>query len=327
MKRLILLFLLYAIETTAQSTIRLYFNEVNGFYKQTVIAFTDSTTDGVDICCDAFQFGEPEVSIWTEIEGVRYVINAFGQLIEDKEIQIKISSYTNDGIYIIGVDSETGERLSYRLIDEEFPDQLQTMPYMFSGPIYEDRFRLRIDYPTEIQIIPGCEDGKIAIDNDNDELSYFLYSNGELIDTFPANTDTIFDINDGEYQLVGGEFAESDSFLIENIDINASLYVSAQNVLINDAYIEGIVTVFTPFESIHWDFGDGSIVEGDMNPVHLYTSIGVYTLKVTVKKGNCELTLQRIIVVESPNGMNPISNPVKFRAQTRMWDLAGRRLR
>ena len=91
MKRLIMLFLLCAIESSAQSAIRLYFKEVNGFYKQTIIAFTDSTTDNVDSCCDAFMFGVPEVSIWTEIEGTPYAINAFGLLVEDKEIPIKIS--------------------------------------------------------------------------------------------------------------------------------------------------------------------------------------------------------------------------------------------
>jgi hypothetical protein len=327
MKKLILLFLICAFETSAQSTIRLYFNEVNGFYKQTIIAFTDSTSDGVDVCCDAFQFGAPEVSIWTEIEGTRYVINSFGPMTEDREIPIKTSSYTNNGYFLIGVDLEIGERLSYRLLDAEFPGQLITLPYLFSGPIYEDRFTLRIDQPTKVEVTSGCEAGKLSVDNDDDGIPYQLYSNGELINEFPSDIDTIFNINDGEYQLIGGEFAEVDSFVINNVDISASLFVSAQNVWITDAYIEGIVTIYTPFQSIHWDFGDGTFVNGDLNPVHLYTNSGVYVLKVTIRSEECEKVLQTIITVGSPNNINQVANPVRFRAQTRSWDLAGRRVR
>lgn len=327
MRRLLIFLLLFVSEASAQSSIRLYFNRVDDFYKQTVIAFTDSTTDEVDVCCDAFQFGVPDVSIWTWIGSTRYAINAFGLVEEDKLIPLGVSSWTNNGYFMIGVDSEDGEKLSYRLIDSEFPGQFISLPYLFSGPIYEDRFALYLDKSTEIEVIPGCDYGKISIDNDDDENEYRLYSNGELISTYSSETDTIYSIPDGDYQLISGEFAEIDSFSIQNTIINASLWVSAQNVWINDAYIEGIVTIYTPFDSIHWDFGDGTGVDGDTNPVHLYQESGAYILKVTVKRGSCEKTYQSIITVQSPNGLISVQNPVKFRAQVRTWDLAGRRLR
>jgi hypothetical protein len=327
MKRLILLLLLITVEAKSQSTIRLFFEKTEDFTKQTIIAFTEETTDDVDNCCDAFLLGLSEVGIWTEINGTPYAINALSPITEDRVIPIHISSYTNDGLYLIGVDYESGEKLSYRLIDEEYPDVMFNLPYSFVGPIYENRFSLYIDRPTIVQPVSGCDFGKVGIDNDDDGLTYILYSNGELVNTYPSSTDTIYQLSNGNYQLISGEFAEVDSFFIQNENINATLWVSAQNVWIIDSYIEGVVTIYSPFDSIHWDFGDGTFVEGDQNPVHQYQSPGVYVLRVTVKRGDCQKTLETIISVQSPNGMYTPQNPVKFRAQVRSWDLAGRRLR
>lgn len=328
MRIILLTFLLLSNISYSQNAIRLFFQRPNDFYKQTIIAFTDSSTDGLDQCCDAILLGGSSVGIWTSIGNNRYAINSFGILNEDKIIPIGLQSYTNEGQFVIGVDWQTGPPIEYRLMDAEYPGEFFVLPYVFSGSIYEGRFSLYIDRPMTVGVFPGCEVGKVSITNDDDETPYMLYQSGELIGEIPSYVDTLFDISDGNYELIGGQFDEIHSFYLENTQINANLYVSSQNVWINDAYIEGIVTIFTPYTSISWDFGDGSpMVTDDTNPVHLYQNTGTYILKVIIRRGQCEKILQSLITVESLSGFNTPMNPIRLRTQVQRWDLAGRRLR
>lgn len=55
------------------------------------------------------------------------------------------------------------------------------------------------------------------------------------------------------------------------------------------------------YESLLWEFGDGDISE-EINPEHLYTQAGTYTLKLTVSGyGNCYDTLTKKIVLKGPS--------------------------
>ena len=58
---------LTSIVSYSQGGVRLFFQKPNQFYKQTIIVFTDSTTDQADNCCDAFRLIGSEEGIWTYI--------------------------------------------------------------------------------------------------------------------------------------------------------------------------------------------------------------------------------------------------------------------
>jgi len=57
----------------------------------------------------------------------------------------------------------------------------------------------------------------------------------------------------------------------------------------------------------HWDFGDGTSVEGDIAPSHVYDSIGTYTIVLTVWNSNCEVTYTKDVIVKLDIGINETS--------------------
>jgi PKD repeat protein len=76
----------------------------------------------------------------------------------------------------------------------------------------------------------------------------------------------------------------------------ASFIASATTVSIADAIIEFQGTAQGASEYI-WDFGDGTIVTGDLNPVHAYTSLGVYTVTFTALNNGCGSTATSTVSV------------------------------
>ncbi|HRI61134.1 MAG TPA: T9SS-dependent M36 family metallopeptidase [Saprospiraceae bacterium] len=54
-----------------------------------------------------------------------------------------------------------------------------------------------------------------------------------------------------------------------------------------------------------WNFGDGSPLVGDQNPVHTYTAEGIYTVVLTVTNGSCTSTYQQTVTVMSSGLHNP----------------------
>jgi PKD repeat protein len=60
----------------------------------------------------------------------------------------------------------------------------------------------------------------------------------------------------------------------------------------------------------HWDFGDGSVDSTTLNPNHIYTSPGSYTIRLTVQSPeNCDSSITRtLFIIESPTAQFTINN-------------------
>jgi hypothetical protein len=80
--------LLISLNLFSQGGVRVFFEKPGVFYKQTAIMFTDSTTDQIDICCDAELLGNPPFSIYTEIQNNPYIFNYMGLLETDKIVPL-----------------------------------------------------------------------------------------------------------------------------------------------------------------------------------------------------------------------------------------------
>jgi len=105
----LLLLLTCVFGYSQNSVIRLYLEKPNQFYKQTIVAFLDSTTDFADPCCDATYLPGGSEGIWTYIGENQYIINAFEYPSEDKLIQIGTSASPDTGLFIIGIDQINGD--------------------------------------------------------------------------------------------------------------------------------------------------------------------------------------------------------------------------
>jgi len=304
MKYVLSLLLLTCISGYSQnSVIRLYLEKPNQFYKQTIVAFLDSATDFADPCCDATYLAGGTEGIWSYIGTNQYVVNAFEYPNEDKLIQIGTSASPDTGLFIIGIDQIDGDTLPLVLLDNNVPGY-HTLPYICNGPI-SNRFSLLIEKPLQVETVNGCDVGYIVIDNDEPLTPYYLTDNTGQTSYLPTYTDTIYDLPSGEYSLsVYDSIPETIYFSIDNTVIDAVLNIPLTTVYLGDSFITPILNIYSQYDYIMWDFGDGVFTQNDINPVHGYSQQGVYTLKATIELGQCSKTFEAQITVNGPLGLN-----------------------
>jgi hypothetical protein len=305
MKYVLGLLLLTCISGYSQnSVIRLYLEKPNQFYKQTIVAFLDSTSDYIDPCCDATYLAGGTEGIWSYIGTNQYAVNAFEYPNEDKLIQIGTSASPDTGLFIIGIDQINGDTLPLVLLDNNVPGY-HTLPYVCNGPI-SNRFSLLIERPIQIEIVNGCEVGYVVIDNDEPDSEYYLTDNNNQTFILPTYSDTIYNLPSGEYTLsVYDSIPENVSFTVDNTVIDAVLNIPYTTLYLGDSYITPVLNIYSAYDYIEWDFGDGNFTQNDINPVHYYSQAGVYTLRAIVGLGECSKIFETQITVNDVLGITP----------------------
>ena len=312
MKKLILLLTILIpniiLSQSDAEYIRIYIEKPELLYKNCVIIFSDSCTDDVDWCCDAIQFGGPLNSITTTIANTSYVFNCFPKITEDRIIPLNINISPDTGLFIIGIDLSVGN-LNCHLLDSQNPGYHQ-MPYICLGPVSNGRFSIIFEYPLTVDVISGCEEGYVIIDNDETSGSYELtpYNDPSIYYILPSNTDTIFNLTNGDYLLtLNDSIIEQVQFGVSNTIFNDELVVPYILLAIQDPYIIPYLIMASSYDEISWDFGDGTtILYNDINPVHAYTETGIFILKVTITRNGCSKTLEQTITVYNPLGIQNI---------------------
>jgi PKD repeat protein len=320
MKKIFIFLLLLSPLLTISQVTKFYLNSTTTAY-ETIIAFSDSTSDGLDICCDAVSFGNFS-PIWTSIGQQQYVINSFSKLDNDKFIPLGIRCPSET--FEIGINQVIGDTIQCMIWDS-MTGQLYDLPHQFSTPTNGDtRFKIFFERPLEIIINDFCDNTQVIIDDDT-TIGYYTLTHNGIVQS--VESDTIYIDSNGSYQLelTGDTIYEQVTFNIQNInsDYNASLIVPLTEVPVYDAVIVPVLQLnYTPYEII-WDFGDGSIIYNDINPVHEYNQPGVYNLLVTIISQNgCILNLNSIITVYSINGILPVKATSK--GYPYFYDLSGR---
>ena len=72
-----------------------------------------------------------------------------------------------------------------------------------------------------------------------------------------------------------------------------------------------------------WDFGDGTTLYNDINPVHYYPEPGIYTLRAIVSEGQCSKIFESQITVENINGIQAI-NKLQYRPTSNFYSIDGK---
>jgi hypothetical protein len=292
--------------------IRLYINKPNVWNgSSTIIIFSDSCTDGLDQCCDASTiFGlQCDDCITTNIGDQPYVFNCFPNLTEDKIIPLNINIAPDTGTFVIGQDFILGEIPQYRLLDTQYPGYHQ-MPYICQGPVSNGRFSIFFEYPLNVDVVGGCEQGYVVINNDQSSAPYELtpYNDPNTYYELPPNTDTIFNLPNGDYLLtLNDTIFEQVQFGVSNTIFEDELVVPYTLLTIQDPYIIPYLVPAQSYDEISWDFGDGTpILYNDVNPVHGYTETGIFILKITIIRNGCSKTIQEVITIYNPLSIQPI---------------------
>lgn len=280
---------------------------VNSINQQTtIIYFNESSTDSIDNCCDAIDFGGG-AEIYTMIGNQDYIINSYSSLSSDRWIPLGIRwSYPVD--FEIGIFENLGQPISCFLYDS-IEDEIYQFPHHFTGPIVtESRFKVFFEYPMSVDLQNECGETLVIIKNDSTTGTYTLTHNGVVSQ---IETDTISLLNNGEYELTltGDIVDESNTFIISNpsFEYNSTLVVPYTQLSIVDPII--IPTIYPNYEpaQIIWDFGDGNLLYDDVNPVHIYQQPGLYTLTCTIiSTEECQEILSSYITISTINGFEPI---------------------
>jgi hypothetical protein len=105
----ILLILLCPVLLFSQTTVevayklRLSKNDYWGY--ETFVVFDSTTTDELDLCCDASTFGGPSTAlgIYTQIGTQYFLLNYFSQLTTDRVIDIHTFADPDTGSFVINV--------------------------------------------------------------------------------------------------------------------------------------------------------------------------------------------------------------------------------
>jgi hypothetical protein len=255
------------------------------------------------MCCDVITFGPAPInSITTTIGNNSYYFNCFPKPTQDRIIPLNINISPDTGTFIIGVDLSVGD-LIYVLLDTQNPGYHQ-MPYICQGPVSNDRFSILFEYPLTVTVTNGCDSGYVIINNDETLSSYELtpYNDPSTSYILPPNTDTIFNLPNGDYLLtLNDSILEQTEFIVSNTIFNDELIVPYVLLTIQDAYIAPYLIIESSYDEISWDFGDGTpILFNDVNPVHGYTQTGIYTLKVTITRNGCSNTIEETITIYNP---------------------------
>jgi len=139
--------------------------------------------------------------------------------------------------------------------------------------------------------------------------------NGQIYISTMGTTDLSF-VTNGNTVGVGADFQELAFNLngrrtsgLPNIFLQPRLSNVQSNVLdwtYQDTCVGGITSfTFPPYEiydSIKWDFGDGSTLMNDLNPTHTYNAVGAYTVTLSFYKG-CETAVDVIKTINIINGI------------------------
>jgi hypothetical protein len=308
MKKLLLtLFLTISLYGNAQ--VFHIFMSNNIYTRDMIVAFTDSTTDGADGCCDAVDLGgiNPGGDIWTTIGQQAYIINVFAPLTGVREIPI--GAYSPDvnmtwTFYIPDAPVNT----TLRIIDN---GEEHLLPYTTSGDFYTGRFSLVFSPAPEFSHVKACTDTgstcvTVSIPGGYDY--WRVIKEGDFEDLYTGTDSTICGLTRGDYslQLYRDDKVDGALFTIDWIDLNAVFSIPLTDVPITDPVIIPEVDIFTPYDSLRWDFGDGFSSFNDSNPVHVYQSLGVYPLKLHVYRDFCTLTYIESINVYQINAIPPI---------------------
>jgi hypothetical protein len=184
------------------------------------------------------------------------------------------------------------------------------MPYICLSPVSNGRFSILFEYPLTVDVISGCEVGYVIINNDETSVSYELtdFYDPNISYILPPTTDTIFNLSNSDYLLtLNDSIIEEVQFRVANTVFNDELIVPYVLLPIQDPYIVPYLVVESPYDEISWNFGDGTpIIYNDVNPVHGYTQAGIYTLELTITRNGCSKTLQQIITIYNPLGIQQI---------------------
>jgi len=303
-------------DATTITRLRLRMENVNTVASEAIVAFLEDATDAADAQYDALRLaGNTQMSLYTFNGNLEYAVQAWPTLTNERVIDLgTVNTVAGPSTIAMNLFENFDASVIVYLEDTElgvFHNLTENSIYSFnnSGLNGETvRFRLHFRAPIAVASSMDCsgtESGKIIVANPNATpvALEVKNANNEVVATAAAfvGEHEVTNLSAGNYSLNltyadGGSTTKNAVVESNGMTAPASFIASATTVSIADAIIEFQGTAQGASEYI-WDFGDGTIVTGDLNPVHAYTSLGVYTVTFTALNNGCGSTATSTVSV------------------------------
>jgi PKD repeat protein len=302
------------------------------FGAETALIFPENATEAADIDYDAARLpGNANIAVYSFIEDGQYAIQGLPELTTERIIPLGVIN-TVPGNATISISQfeyfEPGVFVYLEDLEEGVFHNLNNSSYVYNNTsITEDdaiRFRLHLRAPLAVNATAACAgqaSGKMILNNPNSVDVAVSVKNSENVTVASFGPFTgervVENLLSGAYTVdfsyVNGDNAS------RQVDISAGSIVapatfisSATNVPLEDAIIEfqGSAAGASSFE---WNFGDGTIITNDLNPIHAYMTPGVYTVSLTARNGGCEsVYTTEITVTALSTGVGSLANTTGF---------------
>lgn len=311
---------------------------------ETVVYFDLNLSDTINLNSDAMLFPGSGPNVYSRIGTTKLAINAMGPLNQEKVVNIGYSLVNNQTCKLRLSDPSAwfgNAILELKDLSTNITTNLlQQSTYQFTSASgeFNQRFQLRVKPPANAYgILSGCtgQNSKIIIENFSGTPANYVLTDGNLttLDSGIVNNDTIQTGNlpIGFYFI---DFTVAGQNFTVPIQITLPIISTTISVITPDTLWDvdgGIPVAFTGFytnlsanDSVYWDFGDGSAIEGwpwYINTVfHTYTSPGSYCAVATGSNGQCTASDTVCLVAYTITGMqNHQGNPPIWISEGKVW--------
>ncbi|MFN4122155.1 MAG: fibronectin type III domain-containing protein [Flavobacteriales bacterium] len=303
---------------------RIQLTTSNNWEKDAVVVFKDDATEAYHEMYDVLRLpGSPNAAIFTVAESNEFTLKAFPELTSSRIVNLGVVN-TFAGVSSLSMTEFLNFESTTQVFLEDiamgiFHNLTQNAVYTYENqPNYQGiRFRLHFRAPLQTAAYAACTgeaNGKVIVlnPNMNNPVNMTVRNTANEV----VNTTGMFvgervveGLASGNYTL---EFNYADASNINDyvsvqatgFNVAPSFVASATEVSIADAIIEFVGNAQGASQYV-WNFGDGTIVTGMLNPVHAYMQPGVYTVTFTATNGGCEATASSVIrVTNNTTGVN-----------------------
>jgi hypothetical protein len=283
-------------------------------YDETLFGYKENATNAFDAEFDAIKMRSPVPSApsLTQVVNEKDMAMNFVNY-NDRNAKIELRFLTaNNGEYSLSVeglnqfpvnecvilkDLKTGQVIDLKSVN--------TYNFYAYSTDKDIRFEIQISSPLPVNITDvSCgktNDGAIEIQNLVSGWSYQLYSNTGVLmaNNNSTNNNKINNLTAGTYYL---KFNNSSacSGLEQLVEIEAAPLIEVsseiEKIEVTNKSMKVVFINHSKNGISTWDFGDGEVITTKANLVeHLYQNVGTYTVKLSVKSGDCNES-QNIVV-------------------------------
>lgn len=322
---------------------RIQLTTPNLWEKDAVIVFKDDATETYHEMYDVLRLpGSPNAAIFTKTTDNEFALKAYPELTSGRIIDLGVvntfaGSTTLSVTEYINFDATTVVYLEDLALGI-FHNLNENNTYVYENqPGFQGtRFRLHFRAPIQTAAYAACTgeaNGKLIVMNPNTSnpvnMSVKDVNNNVVAQTGAFIGERVIEnLATGNYTL---DFVYTDNAAVTDhisvtstgFNVQPSFTASATEVSIADAIIEFIGDAQGAAEYV-WNFGDGTIVTGIINPVHAYMQAGEYEVTFTAINGGCSATASTTVKISnvttgignvaSQNDVILYPNPAKDRA-------------